>query len=152
MPERASARPGTTRRVALGAGMTAAGLAACTGPESTDAPGSGSAPGPTPSCELTPEGTVEFATLYPGWYDRRTVHVHVKVHVVGDVVHTGQLYFDDGTNTLVAATDPYAGRADPVVVNADDMFSGTIVPENTLRAAGSPDEGYQAGIVLGVRA
>ncbi|WP_083936233.1 intradiol ring-cleavage dioxygenase [Nocardiopsis ganjiahuensis] len=233
MPERTSARPGTSRRAALGAGLTAAGLAACTGPGNGGAaPKSGPAPVGAPPCVLTPEGTegpyyldldlvcqdlaegrpgvplalhttvvdaatceplpdasvdvwhadatgvysgirsagtegerflrgvqvtdeegtAEFATLYPGWYDRRTVHIHVKVHVAGNAVHTGQLYFDDETNALVAAADPYAGREDPVVVNADDMFSGTIGPENTLQVTGSPEEGYQADIVLGVRA
>ncbi len=40
-------------------------------------------------------GRVEFATLYPGWYRGRTVHIHVKVHVGGNEVHTGQLGIRD---------------------------------------------------------
>ena len=40
-------------------------------------------------------GLATFLTVYPGWYQGRTVHVHVKVHVGGNVVHTGQLFFPD---------------------------------------------------------
>src|SRR5947199_6684787 len=41
------------------------------------------------------KGTATFRTVYPGWYQGRTVHIHVKVHVAGTVAHTGQLYFPD---------------------------------------------------------
>ena len=40
-------------------------------------------------------GLAAFQTVYPGWYQGRTVHIHVKVHVGGNVVHTGQLFFPD---------------------------------------------------------
>src|SRR5580765_1665508 len=40
-------------------------------------------------------GLARFETIYPGWYPGRAVHIHVKVHVHGNVVHTGQLYFPD---------------------------------------------------------
>ena len=40
-------------------------------------------------------GQVAFDTIYPGWYRGRTVHIHVKVHASGKVVHTGQLFFAD---------------------------------------------------------
>ena len=40
-------------------------------------------------------GLAVFTTIYPGWYQGRTVHIHVKVHVGGSVVHTGQLFFPD---------------------------------------------------------
>src|SRR5436305_14783301 len=40
-------------------------------------------------------GVAIFTTVYPGWYQGRAVHIHVKVHVGGAVVHTGQLFFSD---------------------------------------------------------
>ena len=40
-------------------------------------------------------GLARFDTVYPGWYTGRTVHIHVKVHVGGNVIHTGQLFFND---------------------------------------------------------
>ncbi len=39
------------------------------------------------------KGVAVFHTVYPGWYQGRTVHIHVKVHLGGNVLHTGQLYF-----------------------------------------------------------
>ena len=39
------------------------------------------------------KGVATFKTIYPGWYQGRTVHIHVKVSLGGNVVHTGQLYF-----------------------------------------------------------
>ena len=97
------------------------------------------------------EGTVEFATLYPGWYDRRTVHFHVKVHVEGDVVHTGQLYFDDEINEHVSQVAPYEGRGGRETTNDNDMFYPSSGRESTLQATGSVDEGYEAVMVLGVQ-
>jgi protocatechuate 3,4-dioxygenase beta subunit len=44
-------------------------------------------------------GLGEFRTIYPGWYRGRAVHIHMKVHVGGSVVHTGQLFFDDVSPT-----------------------------------------------------
>jgi protocatechuate 3,4-dioxygenase beta subunit len=40
-------------------------------------------------------GLGEFRAIYPGWYRGRAVHIHMKVHEGGSVVHTGQLFFDD---------------------------------------------------------
>jgi protocatechuate 3,4-dioxygenase beta subunit len=45
------------------------------------------------------KGLAEFRTVYPGWYQGRTVHIHVKVQLGGSVVHTGQLYFSDALPT-----------------------------------------------------
>src|SRR6476659_2881644 len=46
-------------------------------------------------------GNVSFKTIYPGWYQGRTTHIHVKVHVGGKVVHTGQLYFPDALTASI---------------------------------------------------
>ena len=35
-------------------------------------------------------GRASFRTIYPGWYQGRAPHIHVKVHVEGDEVDTGQ--------------------------------------------------------------
>ena len=47
------------------------------------------------------KGLAVFQTVYPGWYQGRTVHIHVKVHLGGNVVHTGQLYFPDAVTDTV---------------------------------------------------
>ena len=60
----------------------------------------------------TRSGKATFATIYPGWYQGRTVHIHVKVHVSGKVIHVGQLFFDDTfTDAVYAATAPYSSRS-----------------------------------------
>src|SRR5204862_6549946 len=53
-------------------------------------------------------GEATFVTIYPGWYQGRATHIHVKVHVGGSVVHTGQLFFDETTNAAVYTKAPYA--------------------------------------------
>jgi len=56
-------------------------------------------------------GICAFDTIYPGWYRGRTVHIHVKAHVGGTVVHTGQLYFADSLTDAVYQTGVYKARA-----------------------------------------
>lgn len=65
-------------------------------------------------------GRVTFQTVYPGWYMGRTVHIHVKAHVGGQVVHTGQLYFDDAVSNTVYTQQPYAQHAGRDTTNATD--------------------------------
>jgi protocatechuate 3,4-dioxygenase beta subunit len=65
-------------------------------------------------------GIAEFQTIYPGWYRGRTVHIHVKVHAGGNVVHTGQLYFSDSLTSKVYGIGAYKGRA-----AARDTFNRT---------------------------
>jgi protocatechuate 3,4-dioxygenase beta subunit len=35
------------------------------------------------------QGVAVFQTIYPGYYQGRTEHIHVKVHLGGNVIHTG---------------------------------------------------------------
>jgi protocatechuate 3,4-dioxygenase beta subunit len=57
-------------------------------------------------------GKVRFLTVFPGWYRGRTPHIHLKVHVGGAVVHTGQVFFNQritGRSTSASRTGPTAG-------------------------------------------
>src|SRR5205814_8044323 len=65
-------------------------------------------------------GLATFLTVYPGWYQGRTVHIHVKVHVGGSVVHTGQLYFRDTLTDAVYRKAPYSKRPGRNTRNAAD--------------------------------
>ena len=67
-------------------------------------------------------GLAFFATVYPGWYQGRTVHIHVKVHLGGNVVHTGQLYFPDSVTDAVYKKAPYTNRPNRTTRNADDSI------------------------------
>src|SRR5258707_3801482 len=67
-------------------------------------------------------GLATFITVYPGWYQGRAVHIHVKVHVGGSVVHTGQLFFPDALTQEVYKAAPYAARGNPSTTDAQDSI------------------------------
>ena len=66
-------------------------------------------------------GLARFRTVYPGWYRGRTVHIHVKVHIGGNVVHTGQVYFPDSWTDRVFRRRPYSRRPNRDTRNATDL-------------------------------
>jgi len=95
-------------------------------------------------------GTALFKTIYPGWYRGRTVHIHVKVHVGGNVVHTGQLYFPDKMTDVVYTAAPYNKRPSRETRNADDSIYGSGGADSTVRLARS-GSGYAGSLTMGVR-
>jgi protocatechuate 3,4-dioxygenase beta subunit len=94
-------------------------------------------------------GLALFDTVYPGWYQGRTVHIHVKVHLGGTVVHTGQLFFPDPLTDKVYTASPYDTRGERDVRNASDAIyrNGGSRSMLTLAKSGS---GYVARITMGV--
>ena len=68
------------------------------------------------------EGIVQFRTVYPGWYEGRTPHIHAKVHVDRQTMLTTQLYFGDDYSAAVYRREPYASRRGRAVRNADDAL------------------------------
>jgi len=64
------------------------------------------------------QGVAEFATIYPGWYAGRTIHIHLKVHLGGKaasdkyagghVSHTGQLFLPEDLTEQIAKMEPYS--------------------------------------------
>lgn len=69
-------------------------------------------------------GTARFTTIYPGWYDGRTVHIHFKLRGAAangrSFDFTSQLFFDDAFTDRVFAQPPYAARGPRTVRNARD--------------------------------
>ena len=95
------------------------------------------------------KGVATFRTVYPGWYMGRTVHVHVKVHLGGRVVHTGQLYFPDTLTDAVYKKAPYSSRPGRDTRNANDSVfrNGGKSSMLNVRKSGA---GYLAAITMGV--
>jgi protocatechuate 3,4-dioxygenase beta subunit len=95
-------------------------------------------------------GIARFTTIYPGWYQGRTVHIHVKVSLGGNVVHTGQLYFADAMTDRVYARSPYDRRPGRDTRNPDDAIyrNGGKRSMLKLRRTG---KGYTGSIVMGVQ-
>ena len=96
-------------------------------------------------------GHVTFKTIYPGWYRGRTTHIHVKVHVGGQEVHTGQLYFADATSAAVSRSrSPYRSRGQKDTPNAADMVFADGGRRSMLRLSRSGGV-YVGRLALGVR-
>jgi protocatechuate 3,4-dioxygenase beta subunit len=93
---------------------------------------------------------VKFHTIYPGWYHGRTTHIHVKVHVGGKVVRTGQLYFRDALTAAVYRNrSPYKARGQKDTPNAGDMIYADGGRQSTLRVS-THGTGYIGRLALGV--
>jgi protocatechuate 3,4-dioxygenase beta subunit len=74
------------------------------------------------------DGIAEFTTIYPGWYQGRTVHIHAKVHLDASTVLTTQLFFDDAVSDRVFARPPYAARGEREQRNdTDGIFDPALV-------------------------
>jgi len=94
-------------------------------------------------------GLARFRSVWPGWYQGRTVHIHVKVHVGGNVVHTGQLYFPDSLTDAVFRRKLYSRRGKRTTRNANDFVfaQGGRRSLLSVRKSGSA---YVASITMGV--
>jgi protocatechuate 3,4-dioxygenase beta subunit len=69
------------------------------------------------------KGIASFTTIYPGWYQGRTVHIHFKIRATIDgreYDFTSQLYFDDAITDLVFTQPPYSSKGRRVQRNEDD--------------------------------
>jgi protocatechuate 3,4-dioxygenase beta subunit len=74
-------------------------------------------------------GGAQFATIYPGWYTGRAVHVHFKIRSsAGSVTRfefTSQLYFDESVTDTVYGQPPYNSRGRRDTTNQrDGIFAG----------------------------
>ncbi len=94
-------------------------------------------------------GVATFQTLYPGWYPGRAVHIHVKVHVAGNVVHTGQLFFDDAVTDAVYRRSPYRRRPNRTTRNASDSIYVNGGSKSLVRVR-KQGAGYLGTVTMGV--
>jgi protocatechuate 3,4-dioxygenase beta subunit len=97
------------------------------------------------------KGLATFRTVYPGWYQGRTVHIHVKVHVGGTIVHTGQLYFPDSVTDAVYRRAPYSSRPNRDVRNATDSVYRNGGSKSVVKLKRNSAGVYVATITMGVR-
>jgi protocatechuate 3,4-dioxygenase beta subunit len=112
------------------------------------------------------QGIAEFATIYPGWYAGRTIHVHLKVHLGGNagaekyagghVSHTGQLFLPEEITEQLAKMDPYVSHSNVhrTLHSEDNIFrqqggSQSMLSLERLQK-GSNAGGFVADVVLAV--
>ena len=71
-------------------------------------------------------GVAEFLTIYPGWYEGRTVHIHFKIR--NDPAFrraqefNSQLYFDESTTDQVYKLAPYNSKGRRSTTNDTDFI------------------------------
>ncbi len=94
-------------------------------------------------------GIALFKTIYPGWYQGRTVHIHLKVYLGGNTVHTGQLFFSDTLTDAVYRRSPYNLRPNRDPRNASDSIFRNGGRRSMLKLAKS-GSGYVGRITMGV--
>lgn len=100
------------------------------------------------------KGEVRFVTIYPGWYEGRTVHIHVKVRTAPQARRsfefTSQMYFDDALTDRAHADQPYAEKGRRNTRNQDDRIfrrgGDRLVLDPTATA-----DGYAATFAIGLR-
>jgi protocatechuate 3,4-dioxygenase beta subunit len=77
-------------------------------------------------------GTVRFITIYPGWYQGRAIHIHVKVHTIEGLEKTlewtSQFYFNNSINAQVHTQPPYSNHGPPDMTNEQDgIYTGASI-------------------------
>ncbi|WP_329216884.1 intradiol ring-cleavage dioxygenase [Streptomyces sp. NBC_01485] len=109
-------------------------------------------------------GECSITSIWPGHYVSRAVHVHMRVHTEvtltddsytgGEVIHTGQLFFDADINEEIQATSPYSANTTKETALADDSIyddGGSSSGLLTLTALGiGVSDGYKATLTVGV--
>jgi protocatechuate 3,4-dioxygenase beta subunit len=121
------------------------------------------------------QGLVSFDTIFPGWYAGRTVHIHMKVEVDGQIVdvaedpdatavdgetyegemtvHTGQLFFDDALTDEILMTEAYQrDSSQGHITNDEDSIFGDHgdEPGFLVDIAGDVATGLTGTITVGV--
>lgn len=98
-------------------------------------------------------GVVTFRTIYPGWYQGRTTHIHYKVFLDARSVLTSQIFFPDVLSQyFYRSVEPYKRRgADRDVMNRNDRIAQR-VGDGGFAAIREQVDGYSAQLVVGVDA
>jgi protocatechuate 3,4-dioxygenase beta subunit len=105
------------------------------------------------------DGQVDFKTIWPGWYQGRAIHIHVRVRTYnGSSVatdYTTQIFFSDAdNNTVLSGAAPYNTRSpktDPTTDATDMVFQqASGAAGNIVSVAGSIAEGFAATFTIGL--
>ena len=93
-------------------------------------------------------GLAVFDTIFPGWYQGRTTHVHVKVRPTPTTVLTTQMYFVQSLSNRIHVRGVYAPHGLNPTKNVSD---GLYLPETLMTTIGvTPGIGLQQALTIGV--
>jgi protocatechuate 3,4-dioxygenase beta subunit len=109
-------------------------------------------------------GTVQFTTIYPGWYQGRAVHLHFKIRMFEGsektLEFTSQFFFNDTITDQVYSQHPYSDRGPRDVRNNEDgIFNGASTDGLVQSNAGEhlmfnltqQDQGYLGTFDIGLK-
>ncbi|MEU8036872.1 intradiol ring-cleavage dioxygenase [Streptosporangium sp. NPDC049078] len=83
------------------------------------------------------DGIVEFVTIYPGWYQGRSVHIHAMVHIGDSRVLTTQMFCDETVSDQVYAARPYADHTGQRLRNeSDSIYDDSLLMKLTVEGDG----------------
>jgi protocatechuate 3,4-dioxygenase beta subunit len=101
-------------------------------------------------------GVAAFTTIYPGWYQGRTVHIHFKIRTdaaaESGLEFTSQLFFDDAVSDQVFASEPYLQKGQRTLRNDGDNIFNQSGGELTLQLSGDQQNGYATTFEIGIQA
>jgi protocatechuate 3,4-dioxygenase beta subunit len=111
-------------------------------------------------------GTVQFTTIYPGWYEGRAIHIHVKVRSMEGLQDpfewTSQFYLNNSINEEVHKKLPYSNHGPVEMLNEEDgIYTGPstdgLIQTNSgdhlmLNLTNDQQEGYIGTFNIGVNA
>ena len=99
-------------------------------------------------------GLVHFSTIYPGWYEGRTPHVHLKIFLAEKTVLTSQLYFPDALSEFIyqnAAPYNRRKRRRDTSNGNDGVLSDSGGGHESFCSIKEEADHYQASLVIGVK-
>lgn len=109
------------------------------------------------------DGIATFDTIYPGWYEGRAIHIHLKVHTDGTagktytgghVNHVGQVFFDDTMSDRLMKLEPYGSHTGTRTRNDEDSIYQKGGADQMLvvkpRKANDPSAGFTATVTLAI--
>lgn len=94
------------------------------------------------------DGLVEFASIFPGWYNGRATHIHVHIYnASGNSLLVTQIAFPEGDNSAVvrvnaASEQGYGKGMSGYTYNANDNVFSDGVDEELASVSGSVSEGF----------
>ena len=102
-------------------------------------------------------GQVTFTTLFPGWYEGRTTHIHLRVRSkyseassTSDGTNTTQVFFPQNTvDTINTTIAPYSSHGTNSTTNATDrVYADQTDGKMELTLTGDTTAGYVTSVTI----
>jgi protocatechuate 3,4-dioxygenase beta subunit len=102
-------------------------------------------------------GQASFTTIFPGWYQGRTTHIHLRIRSkyseassTSDGTNTTQVFFPQATlDTINTTVAPYSSHGtNPTTNAADRVYTEQTGGKMELTLSGDAASGYTASVTI----